>query len=165
MLDDKGQITIEFLFLLSLMIIIIIFTVNYVFHENEINMALNAAESGAMEGAVVDSVSVYTINEYSQISSNKQLSHPKTVKIINISYDYIGNYSSLNKPTIRIQVTASSNQKLSETEKAKLSQKINTRVRRSIVYTFHNENSTDVGNYYQCYSDNYAYFTNDVIWV
>ncbi|WP_295721653.1 hypothetical protein [uncultured Methanobrevibacter sp.] len=164
-MDDKGQITMEFLFLLSLMIIIIICTVNYVFQENEINMALNAAESGALEGAVVDSVSVYTINEYSQINSNKQLTHPKTVKIINISYVFIGNDSSLNKPTIRIQVTASSNEKLSEIEKAKMSQKINTRVRRSIVYAFHNEDSTDVGNYYQCYSDNYAYLTNDVIWV
>ncbi len=165
MLDNKGQITVEFLFLISLMVIIILATVNYAYRENEINMALNAAKSGAIEGAVVDSMSIYTINEYSQISSNKQLIHPKNVKIINITYNYVGDYSSLNKPAIGIQITATSNQKLTSAEKSKMSQKINTRVRRSIVYTFANEGSSDEGTYYQCYSDNYGYFTYDVIWV
>ena len=165
MLDNKGQISMEFLFLVLIVLIIIFTTANYVYHENELNIALDSAKSGALEGALVDSVSVYTINEYSQISSNKQLLHPKNIKIINISYTYVGNYSSLIKPAIGIQVTATSNQRLSDAEKNKLSQKINTRVRRSIVYTFHNEDSTDVGNYYQCYSDNYAYFIYDVIWV
>ena len=82
MLDNKGQISMEYLFLVSIVLIIIFTTANYVYHENELNIALDSAKSGALEGALVDSVSVYTINEYSQISSNKQLLHPKNIKII-----------------------------------------------------------------------------------
>ncbi|OWT32686.1 hypothetical protein BGI41_06395 [Methanobrevibacter sp. 87.7] len=164
-MDNKGQLYIEYIFLFIIVIMIILISVQLISEENELNIALNCAKSGAYEGTLVDSISIYSIKEYNSLYSNRHLFNPKRIKILKIDY-YKSNYnSSFKKINIEIKVTATSDFNLSNTEKSTLSQIINNRIRRSIVYGFHNEDKTDAPYYNICYSNRFVYRTEDVNWV
>lgn len=164
-LGNRGQLSIEYLFLFVIMIMLVLISSEIILEETELNNALNCAETGAYEGALIDSISIYSIKEYNSLYGNKHLFYPKEIRIINITYTRHGYNSEFNKKDIHIQVTASSNINLTNNEKLKLSQIINNRIRRSIVYGFHNEDKTNVPYYTVCYSDRYFYKTEDVIWI
>ena len=46
MLDSKGQLSIEYLFLLIILLMIVITSIQVISEENELNIALNCAKSG-----------------------------------------------------------------------------------------------------------------------
>ena len=163
--DSYGQLSVEYVFILVISMIVIFSTYYIIINENEINVAMEAAKSGANEGALVDGMAVYTNNEYYTVYLDKKLTHTKYIQIVDISYFYNGFNPQLQRPEIDIQVTALSNTDLTNEEKSRLSQKINTRIRRSIIYTFNTLNYTSAPSYDTCYSDNYCFLTKDVIWV
>lgn len=165
MLDSKGQLSIEYLFLLVILLMIVITSIQVISEENELNIALNCAKSGAYEATLINSISVYSIKEYNSLYTNRHIFNPKKVKILKIDY-YKTNYNnSFKKTNILIRVTATSDFNLSLSEKSVLGQVINNRIRRSIVYGFHNEDKTDAPYYNICYSNNFVYKTDDVVWV
>lgn len=165
MLDNKGQLSIEYLFLLIILIMIIMLGIQVIYEENELNIALNCAKSGAYEGMLIDSISIYSIREYNNLYTNRHIFNPKKVKILKIDY-YRTNYNySFRKVNILIRVTATSDFNLTNDEKSILGQVINNRIRRSIVYGFHNEDKTDAPYYTICYSNHFVYETDGVIWV
>ena len=56
MMDNKGQISAEFLFVFGVLILIVMLSIAFVANENELNVAMSAARNGANEGIATSSV-------------------------------------------------------------------------------------------------------------
>ena len=86
-LDNKGQITVELILILSFILIIIISITSIAGSANELNMAMLAAEQGALNGASGNGLAIFPQEAYKNYSSNidKQgILNPKNIHIINI---------------------------------------------------------------------------------
>ena len=69
-LDDKGQITVELILILSFIIIIIISITSIAGSANELNMAMLAAEQGAFNGASGNGMAIFPQESYKNYSGN-----------------------------------------------------------------------------------------------
>ena len=58
-LDNKGQITVELILILSFILIIIISITSIAGSANELNMAMLAAEQGALNGASGNGLAIF----------------------------------------------------------------------------------------------------------
>ena len=108
-LDDKGQITVELILILSFIIIIIISITSIAGSANELNMAMLAAEQGAFNGASGNGMAIFPQESYKNYSGNieKQgILNPKNIHIINIKKIEKGK-DTLNKTRIQLKVYAS----------------------------------------------------------
>ena len=86
MMDNRGQISAELLFLFGVLILIVMLCVVFVAGENELNIAMAAARNGVMEGAGTSSVAIYPSDTYRDYSHSKTgLLSPYSVKIINVT--------------------------------------------------------------------------------
>ena len=60
-MDNKGQLSAEYLLLAGVLIILVMLAIVFVASENELNMAMSAARNGAIEGIGTSSLALYPI--------------------------------------------------------------------------------------------------------
>ena len=58
-MDNKGQLSAEYLLLAGVLIILVMLAIVFVASENELNMAMSAARNGAIEGIGTSSLALY----------------------------------------------------------------------------------------------------------
>lgn len=154
-MNNKGQITAEYMLLLSIFLIIIILSIHTITNESEKNTIVTAAQLGAQEAIDKNGYAMYyndTFNNYQQ--NYKRLLTPTQIKIISI--DLIE-----EDKTIYIQTTATTTS-LTETEKFIVGSRINYYIRKSITETFQKQSSNIYYN--PAKSENYIIKTQTVIW-
>lgn len=154
-MNNKGQITAEYMLLFGIFLIIIISSVHTVTDESEKNTIMAAALIGAGEATDKNGYAMYyndTFNNYQQ--NCKRMLMPTQIKIISV------NMTQEDK-TIYIQTTAATTS-LSETEKYMAGSRINYYIRKSITETFQGE-ATNI-YYSPAKSQNYIIKTRNVIW-
>ena len=165
-LDNKGQITVELILILSFILIIIISITSIAGSANELNMAMLAAEQGALNGASGNGLAIFPQEAYKNYSSNidKQgILNPKNIHIINIKKTEKGK-DALNKTRIQLKVYASCPNIPTREEKESIGDRINYNMRKSIVKSFKSENITNK-LYNPAFSDSYSFTTANVEWV
>ena len=165
-LDNKGQITVELILILSFILIIIISITSIAGSANEMNMAMLAAEQGALNGASGNGLAIFPQEAYKNYSSNidKQgILNPKNIHIINIKKTEKGK-DALNKTRIQLKVYASCPNIPTREEKESIGDRINYNMRKSIVKAFKSENISNK-LYNPAFSDSYSFTTANVEWV
>ena len=165
-LDNKGQITVELILILSFIIIIIISITSIAGSANELNMAMLAAEQGALNGASGNGLAIFPQEAYKNYSSNidkQSILNPKNIHIINIKKIEKGK-DALNKTRIQLKVYASCPNIPTREEKESIGDRINYNMRKSIVKSFKSENISNK-LYNPAFSDSYSFTTANVEWV
>ena len=165
-LDNKGQITVELILILSFILIIIISITSIAGSANELNMPMLAAEQGALNGASGNGLAIFPQEAYKNYSSNidKQgILNPKNIHIINIKKTEKGK-DALNKTRIQLKVYASCPNIPTREEKESIGDRINYNMRKSIVKSFKSENISNK-LYNPAFSDSYSFTTANVEWV
>lgn len=164
-MDNKGQISIEFIFTLIVSILIIIGIAYFFGGEKELSQAMAAARSGTIEGANIDSFAVYPKDAFDEYTkTHPRLLGQSNVKIININYVNCGSNNAYNKTKIQFQITASAPSVNSKSERNALGDRINFYVRKSICESFGTSNLTNkVFN--PAFSNRYVFTTADVNWI
>ncbi len=165
-LDNKGQITVELILILSFILIIIISITSIAGSANELNMAMLAAEQGALNGASGNGLAIFPQEAYKNYSSNidKQgILNPKNIHIINIKKTEKGK-DALNKTRIQLKVYASCPNIPTREEKESIGDRINYNMRKRIVKSFKSENISNK-LYNPAFSDSYSFTTANVEWV
>ena len=165
MRDMKGQISAELLFLFGTLIIVAMISIVFIAGENELNLAMSAARSGAVEGLATSSSGIYPVDAYRDYSSSKtSLLYPYSVEIVNVSYVELGDDNSYGKKWIQFRVFAKTSDRFNDDELVSVGDRINYNMRKSIAVTF---NSTSSANklYNPVFSPHYVYTTANVKWV
>ena len=163
-MDVKGQLPIEFLMILGVSILFITPFIMGMGNANELNQAMSAARSGALQGAISDSLAVYphaTFKDYS--TENPRLLHSSGVKITRISYLNQGFHQDYQKTKIQLRIHATSSSVTGKTERNCLGDRINFNARKKIAQSFKTENLTNA-LYNPAFSDRYVFTTADVQW-
>lgn len=156
MINNKGQISAEYILLLSVIIVIMISSSTIIIDQQEKNTIISAAKIGAQEAIDKNAYSMYyndTFNYYQQ--EYPRLLKPTNIEIINITL-------LEDDDTLKIQTIAHSHSKLSNDEKYIVGSRINYYIRKSITETFKQQQNDTFYN--PALSDNYKIETIDVIW-
>lgn len=154
-MNNKGQITIEYILIMMIICIAMIMTTQMIDEKIEQNIIQQAALNGAQNGAHKNTYATYYNDTYNNYYENhKRLLVSNKVEIIKIQQIKKDN-------TIQIQVYAHTNTPGSD-EKHILSSRINYYVRESITKTF---NKTSNTFYEPAYSKNYKITTRNIIWI
>ena len=165
MIDNRGQISAEFLFLFGVLILIVMLSIIFLASEQELNLAMAAARSGAIEGLATSSSAIYPTDTYRDYSNSKtSLLYPYSVEIVNISYTDLGYDVNYEKNWIQFRVYAKTSKRFDNSELVSIGDRINYNLRKSLAVSF---NSTDSTNklYNPVFSNNYVYTTANVKWV
>ncbi|MBQ2666034.1 class III signal peptide-containing protein [Methanobrevibacter sp.] len=165
MMDNKAQISAEFLFLFGILILIVMLSIIFIAEEQELNIAMAAARSGAVEGVSTSSAAIYPADTYRDYSNSKtSLLYPYSVEIINVSYTELGHDVSYDKKKIQFRVYARTSARFDNEELISIGDRINYNLRKSLAISF---NSTDSTNklYNPVFSSHYVYTTANVKWV
>lgn len=164
-MDFKGQISIEYMFLIGFTLIISILVFSYAVDANELNTAISAARNGALDGANIDSFAIYSELKFKEYEIKKPLLlQASTIKIVKIAYVNQG-YSNIYKKTkIMLIIYASTTRVLGYDEKNSLGDRINYNARKSITECFKTHNLTN-DFYNPAFSDRYIFTTADVKWL
>jgi hypothetical protein len=163
-MEEKGQLSVEFLLIVSFVIAIIIFSIPLILNENELNIIMASARTGVEDGIAINGISVYlkeTFNDY--LLKNPQLTYPHDIKLLKIVKVNMGFDDKYNKQRIQLKVYASSSY-LNTADKNGAGDRINYYIRKSIATTFKTENLSNV-LYNPSFSNNYIITTRDVQWV
>lgn len=165
MTDSRAQMSAELLFLFGLLIIIVMISMVFLSGENELNIAMSAARSGAIEGSASSSSGIYPIDTYRQYSNSKTgLLYPFSVEIVNISYTELGKDINYDKKRIQFKVYARTSDRFKNTELVSIGDRINYNLRKSVAVSF---NTTQATNklYNPVFSPHYVFTTANVKWV
>jgi hypothetical protein len=163
--DNKGQGSLEFLFLISFALILVLLLANFLAEENDFALAMAAARDGINLGASEDKIAIYEESAYDKyINSNVLLTHPNAIKIVKIETVNRGYDSRYNRTSIQIRVFASSSSLVKNEDKVSAGDRITYNVRKSITMTF---NTSKLSNnlYNPCFSNYYVFTTSNVQWV
>ncbi len=156
-MNNKGQITVEYILIVGI-IIILFATISHIsIIESEKNTILESAQIGTQIGLDKNAYAMYyndTFNDY--MINYPRLTFPLEIKVINVTLLDNGNVQS-------IQVVLHSNAYLTSNQKEIISSRINYYIRKTISETFNQENN-DL--YYEnCKSNNFKIETKKVKWV
>ena len=165
-IDNKGQITVELLLLLSFTFITIVLLTNVISDSNELDMAMASARNGAFEGVYSNGLSIYpkeSYDNYSKDDKKECLLNSKNIKIIKISQTIKGK-DSFNKTRIQLKVYASSQEITTKEEKESAGDRINYNMRKSISNSFKTENITN-RLFNLAFSNKYSFTTANVEWI
>ncbi len=163
--DFKGQLAIEYIFWLGLSFILILSMVNMAMDSDELNMAITAARSGAIEGANMNSFAVFPEKSFSEYENHKErINFPSSIRILKIDAINCGFNSSYQKTKIQLIAHVSAPGISKKTYKDCLGSRINYYMRRSISKVFETENITN-SLYNPAFSPKYVFTTADVRWV
>ena len=165
MMDDRGQISAEFLFLFGVLILIVMLSLIFIADEQELNVAMAAARSGAIEGLETSSVAIYPEDTYREYSNSKtSLLYPYSIKIINVSYEELGYDANYEKKWIQFKVYAKTSERFDDSELVSIGDRINYNLRKSLAISFNSTLSTNK-LYNPVFSPHYVYTTANVKWV
>ena len=165
MMDNKGQISAEFLFLFGVLILIVMLGISFVAQEQELNTAMTAARNGVIEGFATSATGIYPKDTYKDYSTSKEnLLYPYSVKIVNISYNDLGYDSNYDKKRIQFKVFAKTSERFDSKELVSIGDRINYNIRKSVALSFNSTASTNK-LYNPVFSPHYVYTTANVKWV
>ena len=162
-MDNKGQMSSELLFLFGTLIIVLMIAVVFIAGESELNMAMSAARSGAIEGLATSSSGIYPVDTYRDYSDSKTgLLYPYSVEIVNISYTKMGKDMNYDKDWIQFTVYAKTSDRFKGDELVSIGDRINYNLRKSIAVSF---NTTQATNklYNPVFSPHYVYTTAKIL--
>lgn len=165
MKDSRAQISAELLFLFGVLVLVFMISVIFIANQNELNTAMAAARSGAIEGIVLTSSGIYPIDTYREYSnSDMNILNPYCVELVNVSYLEMGMDNNYNKKRIQFKVYAKSSKEFNSDELVSIGDRINYNLRKSVAISF---NSTDATNklYNPVFSQHYVFTTANVKWV
>lgn len=129
-MNNKGQISVEYMLLLSIIIVILVITANTILEENSKNTILTSAQIGAQIGVDKNAYAMYYNDTFNNYQSNyPKLINPTEIKVIMI------NMSETNNE-LELQVVLHSNTYLNSNEKNAVGSRVNYYVRKSISETF-----------------------------
>lgn len=165
MMDNKGQMSAELLFLFGTLIIIAMISVVFIAGEHELTTAMAAARNGAIEGAASSASGIYPIDTYRDYSNSKtSLLYPYSVEIVNVSYVENGWDNNYNKKKIQFKVYAKTSSCFDKKELVSIGDRINFNLRKSLAISFDTTNATNK-LYNPVFSSHYVYTTANVKWV
>lgn len=156
-MNNKGQITLEYILMTGIIIVILIGSIQTINTESEKNTILSAAQMGAQIGVDKNAYAMYyndTFNNYA--TNNLQLIFTMDIRVINISMTQEEN-------SLYLQATIHSNTYLTDNQREIISQRVNYYIRKTISQTFDQKNA-DVF-YENVKSNNYNIKTKKVNWV
>lgn len=156
-MNNKGQITLEYILMTGIIIVILIGSIQTINTESEKNTILSAAQMGAQMGVDKNAYAMYyndTFNNYA--TNNLQLIFTMDIRVINISMTQEEN-------SLYLQATIHSNTYLTDNQREIISQRVNYYIRKTISQTFDQKNA-DVF-YENVKSNNYNIKTKKVNWV
>lgn len=134
-MNNKGQITLEYILLSSILIIILIFTTNTIIEETEKNTILTTAQIGAQIGVDKNAYAMYYNDTFNNYQNNyPKLTNPTEIKVIEI------NMSEKNNE-IQLQTVLHSNTYLNNNEKNIIGSRVNYYIRKTISETFDIKNN------------------------
>ena len=163
--ENKGQASIEFLFLISFAFMLVLSLASFLGPVNDLSLAMAAARNGADLGATEDKIAVYEESAYDKyLDNNVQLTHPNAIKIVKIETVNRGYDTRYNRTSIQIRVYATSPIILSSQDKVSAGDRITYNVRKSITMT-HNTSKLSNNLYNPCFSKYYVFTTSNVQWV
>lgn len=165
MRDSRAQISAELLFLFGVLVLVFMISVIFIANQNELNTAMAAARSGAIEGIALTSSGIYPIDTYREYSnSDMNILNPYCVELVNVSYLEMGMDNNYNKKRIQFKVYAKSSKEFNSDELVSIGDRINYNLRKSVAISF---NSTDATNklYNPVFSQHYVFTTANVKWV
>lgn len=165
MKDSRAQISAELLFLFGVLVLVFMISVIFIANQNELNTAMDAARSGAIEGIALTSSGIYPIDTYREYSnSDMNILNPYCVELVNVSYLEMGMDNNYNKKRIQFKVYAKSSKEFNSDELVSIGDRINYNLRKSVAISF---NSTDATNklYNPVFSQHYVFTTANVKWV
>lgn len=165
MIDNRGQISAELLFLTGVLILIIMLSLVFIAQEQELTLAMTSARNGANEGVATSSSAVYPEDTYRDYSISKnELLTPYSVDIINVSYNDLGYDSNYDKKRIQFKVYAKTTDRFSNDELVSIGDRINYNLRKSVALSFNSTSSTNK-LYNPVFSPHYVYTTANVKWL
>lgn len=157
MKNNQGQISVEYILIMTVIITFLITTTIIITDQQEKNTILSAAKIGAQEAVDKNAYSMY----YNDTFNNYQTQYPRLLKPSDIDVINITLIEE-NNSTIKIQATAHSHSMLSNNEKYIVGSRINYYIRKSITETFKQEASDEFYN--PALSNKYKIETYDVKW-
>ena len=165
MMEDRGQISVEFLFLTGVLILIVMLSVAFVAQEQELSQAMASARNGVNEGVGTSSSAIYPEDTYREYSTAKEsLLYPYSVEIVNVSYTDMGYDKNFEKRWIQFKVYAKTSERFDNDELVSIGDRINYNLRKSIAISFNSTPSTN-RLYNPVFSQHYVYTTANVKWV
>ena len=165
-IDEKGQITVELLLLISFALITTIMLANAIMDSNELNIAMASARNGAFEGISSSGLAIYpkeSYDNYSKDPKKQSLMREKNINIVKISQTIKGK-DNFNRTRIQLKIYASSPNIKTKEEKESIGDRINYNVRKSITKSFKTENITN-RLFNPAFSKKYSFTTANVVWV
>ena len=165
-IDNKGQITVELLLLISFALISAILLANAIIDANELNVAMASARDGAFEGISSNGLAIYpkeSYDNYSKDPKKESLLREKCIRIIKINQTIKGQ-DNFNRTRIQLKIYASSPDVKTKEEKEAVGDRINYNVRKSITQSFKSENITNK-LFNPAFSNKYSFTTANVVWV
>ena len=165
MMNNKGQISAEFLILFGILIIVLMLSVVFISNQQELNIAMSAARTGVIEGVGTSSSGIYPKDTFQEYSMTKNsLLYPYSVEIINISYTDLGMDGNYEKNRIQFKVYAKMSDRFTKKELDSIGDRINYNLRKELAITFNSTSSTNK-LYNPVFSPHYVFTTADVKWV
>lgn len=163
--DKGGQISVEYILLIGFIFVISAFIALSAANASELNTAMAAARTGAIEGANMDCFAVYPEETF----KNNTVKHPRVispsnVKIVKVDYVNNGYNSTYRKIKIQLRIWASAPSVENEGDRNCLGDRINYHARKSICESFQTQNMTNT-IYNPVFTRKYVFTTADVKWV
>lgn len=163
--ENKGQGSLEFLFLISFSLVLVLSLANFLSYDNDLNLAMSAAKNGINLGASEDRMAIYEESAYDKYTNNNNvLTHPNAIKIVKIETVNRGYDSRYNRTSIQIRVFASSPTIIKNEDKVSAGDRITYNIRKSITITFDTSKLTN-NLYNPCFSKHHVFTTSNVQWV
>lgn len=165
MIENKAQISGEYLLLAGVLILVLMVSAVFIFNEQELNIAMTAARNGVNSGLADSSSAIYAKEAYDEYSISKSnLLMPYSVEIVNISYSEMGMDDNYDKEWIQFKVYAKSSKDFSKEELDSVGDRINYHLRKALAISFNSTASTN-NLYNPVFSNHYVFTTANVIWV
>ena len=138
---------------------------SFIINEQELNTALGAARTGATDGKMINSFSIFPVETFNSYEREKpDLLSPSSVKIIKIEAINQGYNENYGKTKIQLRAFVSCQTVSKKEYRDSLGDRINFHMRKSITQCFLTENLTN-GIYNPAFSPKYVFTTADVKWV
>lgn len=161
--DEKGQLSGEYMLLVGSLIVVLMISIFMIANENELNIAMAAAKSGADEVASSSSA-IYPKETFNEYDDMEGLKHPYSVSIVNVSYNSSGIDENYGKQKIQFKVYAKASVDYNKKELDSIGDRINYNLRKSVAMSFNTADSTNK-LYNPVFSNNYVFTTANVVWV
>lgn len=164
-MEDHGQMSAEFVMIMSIIIMISISISYSAVEAIELNTCMISARNGAIEGCMLDGLAVYPTDKIELYDkSHPRLKSCNRIHFIEMKWYNTGFDTTYQKTKIKIKIYASSSTVMDFKDRACAGDKITYYVRKNICKAFHTENLTNIF-YNPAFSDKYCFTTYEVEWI